>query len=522
MTAGVLLALGCGLGGLVAGVLITVLIARVSRNGLINQAKTQAAQIITEAERQAAIIIRDSKSSAKEMEAAVRERLDKEKQEFRRELNEIEKRLASKEQSLDNRAAALDKASAALATQERALANREKDIEKEHAKLTQLIAEETRRLEKISGLTIEQAKKELFVRLENEVRRECSLELKRIEDELRENAEKRAQWIIGEAIQRCATEHTAESTVSVVALPNDEMKGRIIGREGRNIRTLENITGVNVIIDDTPEAVVISGFDPVRREIARITLERLVQDGRIHPSRIEEMVEKVTEEMNRLIRERGEQACLEAGVHGLHPELVKLLGRFSFRTSYGQNVLRHSLEVCHLAGIMAAEMGLNIQEAKRAGLIHDIGKALTHEVEGSHAILGHDLCRRYGESEIVANAVGSHHNEMPAESVIAVLVQTADAMSAARPGARSEMLQHYIKRLEQLEQIASQFEGIDKAYAIQAGREVRIVVHPDRVSDAEAQQISRDIARKIESEMTYPGQIRVTVIRETRAVEIAR
>jgi len=308
----------------------------------------------------------------------------------------------------------------------------------------------------------------------------------------------------------------------VVALPSDEMKGRIIGREGRNIRTLENITGVNVIIDDTPEAVVISGFDPVRREIARVTLERLVQDGRIHPSRIEEMVEKVTEEMNRTIKERGEQACLEAGVHGLHPELVKLLGRLSFRTSYGQNVLRHSLEVCHLAGIMAAEMGLNIQEAKRAGLIHDIGKALTHEVEGSHAVLGHDLCRRYGESEIVANAVGAHHGEMPMESVIAVLVQTADAMSAARPGARSEMLQHYIKRLEQLEQIASQFEGVDKAYAIQAGREVRIVVHPDRVSDAEAQQISRDIARKIESEMTYPGQIRVTVIRETRAVEIAR
>ncbi|HPO31553.1 MAG TPA: Rnase Y domain-containing protein, partial [Candidatus Hydrogenedentes bacterium] len=360
-----LMAILCGAGGLLAGSLLTLLIARIMRGGLISQAQTQAAQIITEAERQAAIIIRDGKSSAKEMEAAARERLDKEKQDFRREINEIERRLAAKEQSLDNRASALDKASTELATQERALANREKELEKEHARLAQLITEETRRLEKISGLTIEQAKKELFVRLENEVRRECSLELKRIEDELRENADKRAQWIIGEAIQRCATEHTAESTVSVVALPNDEMKGRIIGREGRNIRTLENITGVNVIIDDTPEAVVISGFDPVRREIARVTLERLVQDGRIHPSRIEEMVEKVTEEMNRTIKERGEQACLESGVHGLHPELIKLLGRLSFRTSYGQNVLRHSLEVCHLAGIMAAEMGLNIQEAKR-------------------------------------------------------------------------------------------------------------------------------------------------------------
>ena len=522
MAVSVVLAIGCGAGGILSGSLITLLIVRIMRGGLISQAKNQAAQIITEAERQAAIIVRDAKSSAKEIEAAARERLDKEKQDFRREISETERRLAAKEQSLDNRASALDKASTQLAAQERTIASREKDLEKEHARLSQLIAEEIRRLEKISGLTIEQAKKELFVRLENEVRRECSLELKRIEDELRENAEKRAQWIIGEAIQRCATEHTAESTVSVVALPNDEMKGRIIGREGRNIRTLENITGVNIIIDDTPEAVVISGFDPVRREIARITLERLVQDGRIHPSRIEEMVEKVTEEMTRNIKERGDQACLEAGVHGLHPEMVKLLGRLSFRTSYGQNVLRHSLEVCHLAGIMAAEMGLNIQEAKRAGLIHDIGKALTHEIEGSHAILGHDLCRRYGESEIVANAVGAHHGEMPMDSVIAVLIQTADAMSAARPGARSEMLQHYIKRLEQLEQIAGQFEGVDKAYAIQAGREVRIVVQPERVSDAEAQQISREIARKIESEMTYPGQIRVTVIRETRAVEIAR
>jgi ribonuclease Y len=308
----------------------------------------------------------------------------------------------------------------------------------------------------------------------------------------------------------------------VVALPNDEMKGRIIGREGRNIRTLESATGISVIIDDTPEAVVLSGFDPVRREVARIALERLIEDGRIHPARIEDMVEKVTQEMTVCIRERGEQACLDAGVHGLHPEIVKLLGRLSFRTSYGQNVLRHSLEVCHLAGVMAAELGVNVQEAKRAGLIHDIGKALTHEVEGSHAVLGHDMAKRYGENEAVANAIGSHHAEMPITSLVSVLVQAADAMSAARPGARSEMLQHYIKRLEQLEELVNGFSGVERSFAIQAGREVRVVVHPDKVSDAEAAQMSRDLARKVETEMTYPGQIRVTVVRETRAVEIAK
>jgi len=308
----------------------------------------------------------------------------------------------------------------------------------------------------------------------------------------------------------------------VVALPSDEMKGRIIGREGRNIRALEAATGINVIIDDTPEAVILSGFDPIRREIARVALERLVSDGRIHPARIEEVVEKVQEEMNQTIRELGEQACLEVDVHGLHPEIVKLLGRLNFRTSYGQNVLKHSIEVCHLAGIMAAELGVNIKEAKRAALIHDMGKSLTHEIEGSHALIGHDFAKRHGENDLIANAVGAHHNEMEMKSVIAVLVQAADALSAARPGARRETVETYIKRLEQLEDIADAFPGVDKSYALHAGREIRVVVQPERVSDAEAQQMARDVARKVESEMTYPGQIKVTVVREIRAVDTAK
>ena len=362
----------------------------------------------------------------------------------------------------------------------------------------------------------------MFQQLEGEVRRDSALRLKRIEDELTENADKKAQWIIGQSIQRCAADHVAEGTVSVVPLPGDEMKGRIIGREGRNIRALESATGINVIIDDTPEAVILSGFDPVRREIARLTLVKLIQDGRIHPARIEEVVGKVSEEMAKTIRETGEQACLEVDVHGLHPEIIKLLGRLSFRTSYGQNVLQHSKEVCHLAGLMAAELGINVQAAKRSAFIHDIGKAVSHEVEGSHAIVGRDFSRRYGEKDIITNAVGAHHNEIEQESVIAVLVQAADALSAARPGARRETVDAYIRRLEQLEDIARGFPGVEKSYALQAGREIRVAVCPERIGDAEARQLARDIARKVEGEMTYPGQIQVTVIRETRAVDTAK
>jgi ribonucrease Y len=520
------LTIGLAVAGFVAGILVgaavVFVLSRIQAAGSVSKARREAAQILSDAEREAASIVKEGKTSVKELEINLRAKLEGEGRELRKEIGALEKRIAAKEETVDRRAQALDKTALDLSAQERALVSREKETEKEHNRLTALIKDQMVKLEGIAGLTADQARKELYVRLETEVKRDCALELKRVEEELRENAEKKARWIIGEALQRCAADHVAESTVSVVPLPNDEMKGRIIGREGRNIRALESATGINVIIDDTPEAVVLSGFDPVRRETARIVLERLIEDGRIHPARIEEMVEKVSQEMNQSIRERGEQACLEADVHGLHPEIVKLVGRLSFRTSYGQNVLRHSLEVCHLAGIMAAELGENIQEAKRAGLIHDIGKALTHEVEGSHAVLGHDLCRRYGEKENVANAAGAHHGEMPMNSLVSVLVQAADAMSAARPGARSEMLQHYIKRLEQLENLVDAFPGVEKSYAIQAGREVRVVVQPDKVSDAEAAQMSRDLARKVETEMTYPGQIRITVVRETRAVETAK
>ena len=515
------LAIGLAAGAAV-GIVVAVAMSRIRAGGYVSKARREAAQILSDAEREAASVIKDGKTTLKELEIDLRAKVENEGRELRKEISALEKRIASKEETVDKRAQALDKTALELSSQERTLVAREKETDKERARLTALIKDQMAKLEGIAGLTIEQARKELYVRLENEVKRDCALELKRVEEELRENAEKKARWIVGEALQRCAADHVVESTVSVVPLPSDEMKGRIIGREGRNIRALESATGINVIIDDTPEAVVLSGFDPVRRETARIALERLIEDGRIHPARIEEMVEKVSQEMTKSIRERGEQACLEADVHGLHPELVKLIGRLSFRTSYGQNVLRHSLEVCHLAGVMAAELGENVQEAKRAGLIHDVGKALTHEVEGSHAVLGHDICKRYGENENVANAAGAHHGEMNMNSLISVFVQAADAMSAARPGARSEMLQHYIKRLEQLEQLVDAFPGVDKSYAIQAGREVRVVVQPDKVSDAEAAQLSRDLARKVETEMTYPGQIRITVVRETRAVETAK
>ncbi len=517
------LTLGIGVAaGIAVGAIVVVALSRIRAGGFVSKARREAAQVLSDAEREAAAIVKDGKTTVKELEIDLRAKMENEGREMRREIAGLEKRIAAKEETVDKRAQALDKTALDLGAQERTLVNREKEVDKERSRLAALIKDEMDKLEGIAGLTVEQARKELYVRLETEVKRDCANELKRVEEELRENAEKKARWIIGEALQRCAADHVAESTVSVVPLPNDEMKGRIIGREGRNIRALESATGINVIIDDTPEAVVLSGFDPVRRETARIALERLIEDGRIHPARIEEMVEKVSQEMTQSIRERGEQACLEADVHGLHPELVKLMGRLSFRTSYGQNVLRHSLEVCHLAGIMAAELGENVQEAKRAGLIHDVGKALTHEVEGSHAVLGYDICRRYGENEHVANAAGAHHGEMNMSSLISVLVQAADAMSAARPGARSEMLQHYIKRLEQLEQLVDDFPGVDKSYAIQAGREVRVVVQPDKVNDAEAAQLSRDLARKVETEMTYPGQIRITVVRETRAVETAK
>jgi len=515
-------AIGGGIAGILLGVLGTLVVVRMRANSILSHAHREFAQKVTDAERESAAIIRDAKTRAREIEIEIRQKMEVESRESRREVANLERRVQAKEEAIEKRAEALDKTAIQLSTQERELVLREKQLDKEREQISVLQKEQIKRLETIAGMTSEQARKELFSMLETEVKRDCALQLKRIEEELREESDKRAKWIIGEAIQRCAVEHVAETTVTVVSLPNEEMKGRIIGREGRNIRTLESATGVNVIIDDTPEAVIISGFDPVRRQIAKLVLERMIQDGRIHPARIEELVEKITEELNQTIRERGEEACLEADVHGLHPEIVKLLGKLSFRTSYGQNVLRHSIEVAHLASIMAAELGLNAQEAKRAGLIHDIGKALTHEVEGAHAVLGHDLAKRYGESETITNAIGAHHGDMPNNSVLAVLLQAADAMSASRPGARSESMQIYLKRLEQLETVCNSFSGVEKAYAIQAGREVRVIVQPNQITDAEASVLARDLARKIENEVTYPGQIKVTVVRETRAIETAK
>jgi ribonucrease Y len=508
--------------GAIAGVTLAFVGGRLMGKKLVGQAKRVADQLISDAEREAYSKKKEAETEIKEKRIELRESAEQEARELRKELVALEKRILAKEESVDKRVDALDQKSSEVSKQERELAQREGALEKEHERIDAVVRQQTEKLENISGLTADEARKELFNQLETEVRRDSALRLKRVEDELTENSEKKARWIITQAIQRCAADHVAESTVSVVALPSDEMKGRIIGREGRNIRALESATGINVIIDDTPEAVILSGFDPIRRETARIALERLIQDGRIHPARIEEVVQKVEEEMQTTIRELGDAACLEVDVHGLHPEIIKLLGRLHYRTSYGQNVLQHSKEVCHLSGLMAAELGLNVQEAKRAAMIHDIGKSLNHEIEGSHAVIGHDFARRYGESEVVSNAIGAHHNEMEKVSVLAVLVQAADALSAARPGARRETIETYIRRLEQLEDIAESFAGVEKSYALQAGREIRVVVEPMRVNDAEAAQLARDVARKVESEMTYPGQIRVTVIRETRASELAK
>lgn len=508
--------------GLIAGVLLAFVGARLVGGSLTGRARREAGQIISDAEREAAVATKEAKTAMKEERVELRAEVEKESREQRREIVALEKRILNKEEGLEKRLDTLDRKSGELETKERELARRSAGLERLKTESEALMTERRRALENISGMTAEEAGKAIFAQLETEVRRDSALRLKRIEDELVENAEKKGKWIITQAVQRCAADHVAETTVSVVQLPNDEMKGRIIGREGRNIRALESATGINIIIDDTPEAVILSGFDPVRREITRRALERLIVDGRIHPARIEEIVAKETEAMNETLKERGEEATFEADVHGLHPELVKLLGRLHFRTSYGQNVLRHSIEVCHLAGLMASELGTNPQEARRAGLLHDIGKAVNHEVEGSHAAIGHDLTKRFGENAVIANAAGAHHDEMAQETLTAALVQAADALSAARPGARRETVQSYVKRLEDLEKLADDFEGVEKSYAIQAGREVRVVVYPERVDDAQAQQLARDLARKVEAELVYPGQIKITIVRETRAVETAR
>ncbi len=416
----------------------------------------------------------------------------------------------------------LDKKVENLEQRDEALAKKQKEIQKSLEEVQQLYKKQVEELERLSGLSSEDAKQLLLNNIEKQIRHEAAMMIKDIETKAKEEAERKAKEVIASAIQKCSADHVAETTVSVVPLPNDEMKGRIIGREGRNIRTLETLTGIDLIIDDTPEAVILSGFDPIRREVARVALEKLIVDGRIHPARIEEMVDKAKKEVDNYIKEQGEQATFDTGVHGLHPEIIKLLGRLRFRTSYGQNVLKHSIEVAHLAASMAAELGADVKTAKRAGLLHDIGKAVDHEVEGPHVQIGADLAKKYKESADIVHAISAHHGDIEATTVEAVLVQAADAISAARPGARRETLESYIKRLEKIEEIANSFDGVEKSFAIQAGREVRIMVKPEDVSDSEIVYIARDIVKKIEDELEYPGQIKVNVIRETRAIEYAK
>lgn len=488
----------------------------------ISGAKRQAEALLAEADKDAQAKRREASLEAKDELIRARAQFEEESKSRRQELLKLEKRLAQRGDNLDRKVELLEHKEQGLVERDKQLAAEETQVEEHGRELRAALEEEKRNLQRISGMTVQDAKRLLLSRMEEEVTHEAAVMVKRTEDEAARTAEKRAKHIISLAIQRCAAEHTVESTVSVVALPNDEMKGRIIGREGRNIRAFETATGMNVIIDDTPEAVILSGFDPVRREIARIALERLIADGRIHPARIEEVVEKVRGEVAATIQEEGERAALECGVPNLHDEEIRLLGRLRYRTSYGQNVLQHSIEVAYLASMMAAELRLDERLAKRAGLLHDLGKAVDHEVEGSHAQIGADLVRRYGEPDAVINAVGAHHADDEPATIEAVLLQAADAISAARPGARRETLATYIKRLERLEQIADSFKGVAKAFAIQAGREVRVMVKPDQVDDAGAVMLARDVAKRVEEELEYPGQIKVMIIRETRAIDYAK
>jgi len=510
------------LNGLILGYIVGYFVRKVLIERRLRADIKKSKSIIADAEKRAQEITREATAQIKSELYEMRRDFENHTRERRRELGALERRLVQKEANLEKKLEVLEKREEAASNKEREIAGRQKAVKKRDEELDRLLGEQRKRLQELSGLTVEEAKRMLFAQLEAEVKREAALHFKKVEEELKEESDKKARKILSQAIQRCAVDHVVESTVSVVHLPNDEMKGRIIGREGRNIRALENATGIDVIIDDTPEAVILSGYDPIRREIARVSLERLVGDGRIHPARIEEIVAKVQEEMDGSIKEAGEQAALDAGVHSLHPEEVKLLGRLKYRTSFGQNQLQHSKEVAFLAGIMASELGVNVDQARRAALLHDIGKGVDHEVEGSHAVIGAGLAKRYGETSIIVNAIEAHHGEAEQASVIAVLTQSADAISAARPGARRETLETYIKRLEKLENIADSFAGVEKAYAIQAGREIRIMVEPERVTDAEAYQLAREVTKKVESELEYPGQIKVTVIRETRAVEYAK
>ena len=481
----------------------------------IGSAETKAREIIDDAVKTAEAKKKESLLEIKEESIRTKNELEKETKERRAELQRYEKRVLSKEEALDKRSDAMEKREAGFTAKEEQLKARE-------AKVDELSRQRVQELERISGLTSEQAKEYLLKTVEEDVKHDTAKMIKELEAQAKEEADKKAKEYVVTAIQRCAADHVAETTISVVQLPSDEMKGRIIGREGRNIRTLETLTGVELIIDDTPEAVVLSGFDPIRREVARIALEKLIVDGRIHPARIEEMVEKAQKEVEAVIREEGEAAALEVGVHGIHPELIRLLGRMKFRTSYGQNALKHSIEVAQLSGLLAGEIGLDVRLAKRAGLLHDIGKSIDHDVEGSHIQIGVELCRKYKETPIVINAVEAHHGDVEPESLIACIVQAADTISAARPGARRETIETYTNRLKHLEDITNQFKGVDKSFAIQAGREIRVMVVPEQVSDDDMVLLARDIAKQIEFELEYPGQIKVNVIRESRATDFAK
>ena len=481
----------------------------------LGSADEKARQIIDDALKVAETKKREALLEAKEESLKTKNELERETRERRTELQRYEKRVLSKEESVDKKADALER-------RESGITVKEEELKKKNAEVEKLRGQRIQELERISGLTSEQAKEYLLKTVEDEVKIDTAKLYKELESRAKEEAGKKAKEYVVTAIQKCAADHVAETTISVVQLPNDEMKGRIIGREGRNIRTLETLTGVDLIIDDAPEAVILSAFDPIRREVARIALEKLIVDGRIHPARIEEMVEKAQKEVETIIREEGEAATLEVGVHGIHPELVRLLGRMKFRTSYGQNALKHSIEVAQLAGLLAGEVGADVRMAKRAGLLHDIGKSIDHEIEGSHVQIGADLCRKYKESPIVINAVESHHGDVEAESLIACIVQAADTISAARPGARRETLETYTNRLKQLEDITNTFKGVEKSFAIQAGREIRVMVVPDQVNDTDMVLLARDIAKQIEAELEYPGQIKVSVIRESRVVDYAK
>ncbi len=481
----------------------------------IGSAEQKARNLILDAENRSETIKKEITLEAKEEAHRMRSEVEREIRERRAEIQRAEKRLIQKEEAIDRKTENLER-------KEESITKKEQELIDKQRELVGYIDKQVEELERISGYTVEEAKKILLSNVEKEIRLEASILIKDIESKAKEEADKRAKEIITGAIQRCAADHVAESTVSVVPIPNDEMKGRIIGREGRNIRAIETLTGVDLIIDDTPEAVILSGFDPVRREIARIALEKLIVDGRIHPARIEEMVEKAEKEVNHIIKEEGEHATFEVGIHNLHPELVKLLGRLKYRTSYGQNVLKHSVEVSHLAGLMAGELGLDIKVAKRAGLLHDIGKAVDHEIEGTHVDIGIDLLRKYKESEAVINGMAAHHGDYEPKNMEAILISAADALSAARPGARRETLETYIKRLQKLEDIANTTTGVERSYAIQAGREIRIIAKPEEMNDEEIVFLAREISKKIESELEYPGQIKVNVIRETRAIEYAK